>query len=191
MKSYTILFSILLGSLTLSVFSQNKYEYEERVPPSVVPKPALDFIQAIPFNKKVKWYREQGLEDYTFETKTKYKKRKYSIEFNKTGQLEDVEIIVCKKDIEPKTYQAIKRYFEEQYDYHRIQKIQLQLTGDVKTLQNQIKNAHQDLPKGHYEIVVKTKINGEYLMKEYLFSPKALPIKSVTIVLENTFHLEF
>ena len=87
--------------------SQQKYEKEYRITTEDLPTEALNYINAFPFDKKIKWYREEGLNTSSIEAKTRYKKQKYSIEFSNDGTLEDVEIKIPFKSIPAKTKSAI------------------------------------------------------------------------------------
>ena len=64
-----------------------KYEKEERIEKSVFPKNAIDFLEhTLPKKvRKVKYYKEQDSVKISYETKLKFKKQKYSIEFSEKG----------------------------------------------------------------------------------------------------------
>lgn len=176
----------------LGLQAQEKYEKESRIKITAVPQAAKDFIQQIDFNCKVKWYLEEGLERYSYEAKTKFKKAKFSIEFDRQGQFEDAEINIKLKHIPKTSRDSILQYLSIHFDLHKIEKIQLQLIGTVDTVQEMIRNwSFKKMPQGQFELIVKTRLNRDYQLQEFLFDAKGRFIKSSKIIQENTFHLEF
>ena len=137
-----------------------KYEREYRLDKKKVPQQALDYINAFPFDKKIKWYKEEGLNRSSIEAKTKFQSKKVSIEFNIKGVLEDIEVEIKKKELSAELAQAIDQYLSANYSKHKICKIQIQYTGDSKFLQKilsqTIINYDEELSI-HYEIVAKVK----------------------------------
>ena len=86
-------FVLVLSSILLIAFhgfSQAKYEKEFRIKEKYVPSVALNFVDSMTFDSKVKWYKEIGLNRITIEAKAKYKKERYSIEFFENGVFKDV-----------------------------------------------------------------------------------------------------
>lgn len=87
----SILIPVLLAVST-TVFAQQKYENEIRISRDSVPTKALAFIDTAPFDKKIRWYKEYFIDGTSIEAKTRYQGKRYSIEFDPSGELEDVEI---------------------------------------------------------------------------------------------------
>ncbi|MEZ4934623.1 MAG: hypothetical protein R2788_21160 [Saprospiraceae bacterium] len=79
---------------TNQIHAQVKYEKESRLKEKDVPSIALDFIDSLAVKKKVRWYLEEGFNRTSVEAKFKMDNRKYSIEFDTIGNLEDIEIQV-------------------------------------------------------------------------------------------------
>jgi hypothetical protein len=86
-----ILLKILL-LLATSAFGQVKYEKEFRLKPGQVPVKARQFIDSINLQQKVKWYYEQNLKGNSIEAKFRMNHKRYSIEFDTLGNLQDVEV---------------------------------------------------------------------------------------------------
>jgi len=170
---YILLF--LSFSLCCTAQKSNKYEKEERIEKKAFPKNALDFLdKTLPKEiKKVKYYKEQDSVKISYETKLKYKKRKYSVEFSKKGILEDVEVTVKQKHIPTRTLEMIKKHLYNNYSAFRIKKIQRQYnnttTIDASTV---MKNAFSNDRKSSYlyEIIAEVKTKKKRYFIEITFT---------------------
>jgi hypothetical protein len=84
---------ILIGFTFLSAQAQTKSEVEKRVTIGEVPEVALQLLQGyLDDASKIRWYFEQDGVHQSYECKFNLYRKKYSIEFDVNGQLEDVEI---------------------------------------------------------------------------------------------------
>ena len=183
---------LLFFVLTFSdSFGQDKLEREFRIKEKDVPQPALNFITACSFTKKIKWYKEVGLTSTSVEAKTKSNAKKYSIEFDSLGQIEDIEINIKWKELPPATQKNIKSQLHAAYQKYKIRKIQIQYTGEEADLIDAVKNKPSDQIEINYEIVLKAKTNNEYQLLEYLFSEDGAILSKLNIILNNTDNLEF
>ena len=188
-KKFLPLFIIMSFHYTL--FSQQKYEQEIRIKEKEVPAKAKTFVKKSAFKKKVKWYKEMRGNAVTIEAKTKHQKRKYSIEFNLDGNLEDVEIEISSKEIPDKTITSISKYFRNKYGRYKIEKIQIQYTGDSESVLKKVsKGSDSKEVILRYEIVIITRIDKKFQKFEYLFSEQGNFIKAQKIILKNTDNLE-
>ncbi len=175
-----------------SLWAQQKFEKETRVKRVQVPIPAQQFIEAIPFSKNIKWYKEEGLTSSSYEAKTRYDQHKYSIEFDTLGQLEDVEIKI-RWAVVPKSVQtAIQQHLMETFDKFKFIKVQEQLSGETTAVLNHL------LGKGkketiitQYEIVLKGKKEGQTHWFEYTFDAEGKLKQQNTIIFRNTDNLEY
>jgi hypothetical protein len=188
---YSALFIISLFCVN-SLFAQQKFEREVRIDADAVPAAAIDYVKQLQFSSKIKWFKETGLNTTSFEAKTKYKGKKYSIEFSNDGTLEDVEIIVNKKKLPQKTYKNISQYLQKDLSKFKWVKIQIQYSGDEKAVREKIVTGN--LTEGlitRYELIVSCKLNKKYQKLEYLFSNTGDFIERKTIILPNTDNLEY
>lgn len=169
--------------LSIPLFSQSKFEREYRVKTNEIPSSARDFIDSCNFSKKIKWYGEESQNGKSFEAKVKENGRRYSIEFDTLGNLQDVEIKIEVDEVSSATHKAIQDHFNQVFVRHKIIKIQSQWTGDRAVLRELVRtnktNAAYTLK---YEIVVKGKKAGEVKWYEILFDEtgneeKILPIQ--------------
>jgi len=173
-------------------FAQKKFEKEERIERDDIPKLALKFVEELKLKSKIKWFKETGLSTTTFEAKTRSKGKKYSIEFNNSGNLEDVEISISKKEIKKDVLNKIESDLKKKLEKFKIQKIQLQYSGSKEAVQSKIlKNEHNKDLIINYEIIVSAKVNKKFQKFEYLFSDLGAYIQYKTIVLINTDNLEY
>ena len=190
MKYYApfIVFLLTLNSLCAQV----KYEHEAKVTFEEVPNTALQFVRELQLDSKIRWYRETGLNSTSIEAKTKFKGRRYSIEFNTKGELEDIEITISKKKLPQKVYNEIESYLREDLEKFKWEKVQIQYSGTPEAVVQQINsgNSSQGLIV-QYELVISAKLKKKYQKFEYLFSDAGKFIIRKNIVLKNTDNLEY
>jgi small nuclear ribonucleoprotein (snRNP)-like protein len=173
-----------------SLFAQVKIEKETRIKPEEAPEIARNFIEKIGFENKIKWYREEGIEDTSFEAKTKHNGKLHSVEFSENGILEDVEVLIKWKLLPIDLQEKITNHLADKYDKFSIEKTQIQYIGnedDIISFLNdgQGKNALQI----SYELVVETKTGKALKVYEYLFSAAGVYIQSKEVVFRNTDNL--
>ena len=191
MKITLSIFLFLLLQIPFS-FAQQKLEKESRIKSNEVPQAALDFVDQLNFSKKIKWYKEEGLNKTSLEAKTKHEKRKYSVEFNSSGEIEDIEIKVGWNTLPPATQKNITEYLQSKYDKYKLKKIQIQYSGQPNLLINTIKQMiNQPEVLTRYEIIVNAKTKKGREQFEYLFSETGQKISKSKIIFRNTDHLEF
>lgn len=165
-------------------FSQTKYEREFRIRVKDVPPLALAFVDSMTFGSKVKWYKEIGLNQITIEAKAKLNKERHSIEFFENGIFQDVEIEINPNKIDYGTYSKITGILSQRHKKYKIEKVQIQYTGDRNIVLMFLRENRNNL-KGitiNYEVIISTKMDGNYLMIEYLFSETGEYVQSDQIV---------
>ena len=152
--------------------STQKIEREEKITIESFPKTALEFVNTISNSrKKVKFYKETDGDKISYEAKLKYQNRKYSIEFDEQGKIEDVEIQVSKRSIKKKAFLKIENYLDTVARKYRIEKVQEQYVGENKTA-IQIKEQIAQKLVDNYELIVAFKNNRKIYRREYLFDNK-------------------
>jgi hypothetical protein len=189
------LFSIVLClCLYHCAHAQTKYEKEYRLNQSQVPIRALEFVEQLPFDKKIKWFREEGLDKSSIEAKTKYLSKKYSIEFSADGEIEDVEIQIETDEIPSDSYEEMLKHLKTTYQKFKFCKVQLQLTGSSDSIINAV--IHQDLKSTqqvtvNYEVVLKVKRDNKHEQIETLFNNQGEQVNTAVIVPKNSDNLEY
>jgi hypothetical protein len=173
MKKYSHLLSFLLLLFISTAWGQNKYEREFRIRKSQFPESAYAFLKEELQNaKRIRYYKEVDSSKVSYEVKFKKERLFYSIEFDATGMLEDVEIQVKEADIPNASFEAIGAFLDGYFTKYRIRKIQQQYTlSAFGTVSNTLKKAFQNLidPKINYELIVGGSTDGSFQDYEILF----------------------
>ncbi len=183
MRKYDVLGFLLLLLISTSVVGQAKYEREYRILKSQFPAKALGFLEEhIADAKNVRYYREVDSVKISYEAKFKLDRLRYSVEFDKDGNLEDVEILIKKVDIPNESLENILAYLDRNFTKYRIEKIQQQYpVTDSETVDETLYNAFQNLliPSLNYELIVAGKKgNNGYHDFEILFDAEGNFVKS-------------
>ena len=172
--------------------AQYKYEKEFRLKEQAVPRKALAFFPEDLDMKKLKWYAEENLEGNSIEAKFILDKKRYSVEFDTLGKLQDIEIQFKKNELPASILTSIEQLLSVTFDRFKWKRIQLQYVGN-DLLWNQIwpslkKQADIVI---NYEIVVQTKKGKAFKLYECLFNENGELIRQSEIIFRNTDNLEY
>ncbi len=174
------------------LFAQVKYEREYRLKPDQVPLAARTFLTACQFEAKIKWYGEESASGTSVEAKVKHGQKRYSIEFDTLGQIQDVEVEQEWEGLPPATQTTIQQILSQQFERHKLGKVQLQWTGTDSVLQALIRGESPDLPyTTKYEIILRGKDNEGVHGYEYLFDEQGELEHRARIVFRNTDNLDY
>lgn len=156
-----------------TTYGQNKYEREFRIKKSQFPESAHAFIkEKLVGAKRVRFYKEIDSNKTSYEAKFKKDRLHYSVEFNKEGDLEDIEILIKEIDIPEESLSKIQMYLEKNFLRSRIRKIQQQYpVASFENAEITLRNAFQNLllPEIKYELIVAGKKDKGYMDYEILF----------------------
>lgn len=173
MNTNTICFLFII-LYSFGSIAQNKYEREYRIRKDQFPTDAKTLLdENITGIKRLKFYKETDSAKTSFEAKFKKDRLWYSVEFDVSGVLEDIEITIKPLDIPSDVLAKITTYFDESFKSYRVKKIQQQYLAtpseDIKTT---FRNAFQNLilPSINYEIIVSGKEEKSYVEYEALFN---------------------
>lgn len=149
--------------------SRQKKEREEKITLDLFPKNAAEVVTQIGHaRKKVTYYRETDGKTLSYEAKLRYKDRKYSIEFDENGLLEDVELDSRKRRIPKDALFKISKTLDSIAEKYRIEKVQEQyVAGDQNAQQIKEKIAGDSFD--NYELIVAFKDKRKIYRKEFLF----------------------
>lgn len=188
-----IFISLILFSFPgINTFAQEKIEKESRIDLTVVPKNAQSFISDLALDNKIKWYLEQGINQTTIEAKFKHNGKKYSVEFDSIGNIEDIEVEISWKDLEAGVKESIKKQLDLNCLKHKINKIQTQYLGNAKNLSFLFKqNSNTQKLETNYELIVRCNQENEVNLFEYLFNHQGKLISTSKIIFRNSSHLEY
>jgi len=182
---------LILGSCN-ALQAQFKYEKESVISEFEVPESARELIAGVNNYERLVWYKEQSLDRYSFEAKLKIGGKKYSIEFDSTGLLEDIEILVKWKTLTAGPKLRISEYLNSSFQSWRVKRLQLQITGKLEDCLNYLNGeANENVLASNYEIIARIKSNRKHLVKEFLFDKSGKYINSRTLILDPIDNLEF
>lgn len=172
--------------------AQKKFEKESRIKQKDVPFKALQFINSLELNKKVKWYQEEGFKTKSIEAKFKLNKIKYSLEFDTLGIIEDLEIEANWKGLDARLLDSIFLIIKKDCLKHKIVKLQIQYSGDESAIFTKIKTLVNNVNLTiKYELIITCKIKKNVDLYEYLFSETGKLLSISKIVFRNSSHLEY
>lgn len=189
---YTCLIFLLSLFSSVELFAQEKFEKESRIKQRDVPQKALDFIESANIKGKMKWYLEQGLNRKSIEVKFQQNRKRFSVEFDTLGTIEDVEIELKATELPASLNNTINTQLQDDCIKYKIEKIQVQYSGSEEQLLAKLKNLSsvQNLVT-KYEVVVKCTSKNNVELLEYLFTDTGTVLSVSTIVFKNSSHLEY
>ncbi len=145
---------------------------------------ALSFVDSLTFDSRVRWFKEEGLTNNYFEAKATLNRERYSIKFAENGSFQDAEIEIKQNKIPKDVYSNILAVFTKNYERFKIEKIQIQYSGDreavLNFLRENIKN--QNCVTINYEVVISVRVRGKFVSLEYTFSESGDFLFSKTII---------
>lgn len=158
----------------------------------MIPPSAQGFIDSIGSDSKIKWYREIGLNGVSIEAKFRYNKKKFSVEFDTLGSVQDAEFLMKKSDINPSVYKTIATELDSLYKKWKFQKIQMQYAGKrIDIITSILNNEPSQSINVSYEIVLRGKALGNTQLFEITFNEQG-EIKNVLhIIQDKSDHLEY
>lgn len=176
----------------LFLLAQNKVEREIRLKQEDVNKQARAYVDSFRFRKKVKWYREIGIDTTSLEAKVRYRGQRHSIEFSPDGQLQDIEVEIKKKELPAGVRQKIDAYLKQQFRKYAIDKVQVRHIGPPGRLRTYLLGRGSgEAIQVDYELVVSAKAKTAYKKYEILFSAPGDYLQSAEILQKNTDNLEY
>lgn len=183
---------LLVCIFHLDTNAQQKFERESRLKPDEVPTAALQFIEAVEMDTRWKWYYEENLEGNSVEAKTKYKGTRYSVEFDTSGKIQDVEIEMKWQDLDDQVRRNISIALDSLFTRHKINKIQIQYSAESKVLLDLLNN-QPNIPQAkiQYEIVVAGRKTNRPKLYELTFTDSGKLSEISEIIFRNTDNLEY
>ena len=192
-RIFPILLVLVLG-LTHTTLAQQKFERESRIAIDEVPLKAQNFIKSLT-SHKVKWYLEERINDYSIEAKFKLNKKRYSIEFDTLGTLEDAEIKVSWKTLNPTIKKHIESQLKTEHKKFKVKKVQVQYVGPPNLVLQQLKNLETNSTiDTNYEVVLKCwplSNKPPVALYEYLFDDEGAVLSKSQIIFKNASNLEY
>ncbi len=191
-KRSFLFIALLLWSMSKG-FGQQKFEREYRINSEDVPSAAINFIQKITDKKRLKWVAEESQDGKTIEAKFYKNRRKYSVEFDKQGQLIDIEILISVSNLPASEKVPLEKTLGNEFAKFSIRKIQKQfknITFDqIESFFNSKEN--KDFDTYDFEIVVKGKSKDRFELYELLLSKSGTLLKKLKFGPQNSLNLQF
>lgn len=184
--------ALLLFFCIHSIYAQEKIERESRISSDKVPAESVEYISSLQVKGKVKWYLEENLKGTYYEAKFKKDKIHYSIKFEASGKLYDVEEIFKYSKANFQAKQQIEKTLDEKYKNWKIKKAQLNWIGGPEILKQYV--IDRKSPEGikpNFELVVRGKKPGDVGYYEYLFTIEGKLIAEIRIAQDNLNNLIF
>jgi hypothetical protein len=173
-------------------FSQVKYEREYGVSAKEIPVPARVFAEKAFPEQKIRWYKEEGLESFSFEAKVRRRGTSFSVEFDSLGTIEDVEMLLSFSEIDEPVRKNIEARLGSTFSKYRIQRVQRQLTGKEQALEELVSVGTTGLPfVVRYEIVARGKKDKTTGLYELLFDDQGALLGMKEIIPRNTDILDY
>ncbi|RYY31315.1 MAG: hypothetical protein EOO04_01670 [Chitinophagaceae bacterium] len=152
-----VLWMVLMGNTTTG-YAQEKLEREYHIRAGAVPQKASELVSRLFEGAKPVWHGEESLSGTTIEGKFKYQGRRYSVEFDSSGRLEDIEVLTRMNSIPKNARETLSRALEDSFSRYRVVKTQIQWRGSEKELKQAIEEGVQSMiPAIRYELVVRGK----------------------------------
>lgn len=189
MKKYGLCLVFVL--IYLFSAAQQKYERETGINSSQAPDTAVSYMEKLfGTDARVRWYREESLQGITVEAKTKLAEGIYSVKFDTTGRLIDIELTQREKEVPYKVMEQIVSHLASAYDRYRIRKIQVQWTGAPETLYQLITGKSvEGRYTVRYEIEHSGRIRRDSKPYESLFDSEGKHIETKEIIPRSINHL--
>jgi len=176
----------------LPAYAQQKSEREIRVRPQAVPAAAEEFVSACAGTERIRWYQEINLGFYNYEAKVKRNGRHYSIEFDSTGVLQDVEMSIRFSHLPEAVQGAVRAELAGRCSKYRITRVQRQWTGAAQALQELVRNGTTGGPHTErIELVFSCKTDRGPVLYEALFDASGNLENLLEIIPRNTDNLDF
>jgi hypothetical protein len=173
-------------------YSQLKYEKESRLKLADVPPVALRLIDSLEIPVKIKWYSEESLTGSTVEAKFRFNQKKYSVEFSKEGDLQDIEITIESKEIQENIKETIYKNLESEFNKYAIKKIQVHYPGNNPEILSIIMNPQNETGNDlKYELIVNGKSGKTTKQYEMIFDNKGVLTGTKEIIQKNADYLVF
>lgn len=188
MKHFYSFLVIAMFLLTGKGFSQVKREVEERISLEKLPNPIKSVLPVIKlYARHLKFYHEIDGQKESYEVKFKKDNTLFSLEFNKAGALEDIEVLILTEQLPKAIIDALNSMFIR-YKLVRIQKQFLPTAGE--SLERVFERSYEKKSKPQaYEIVLLGKTEKENKQFEFLFDPLGNILYKRILVLPSQDHV--
>ena len=172
MKFRTALLLFFAMVLCANNFAQERIERQHRIKRLQFPDKAL---KAIAENsdgmKRLKFYREVDTAGKTYTAKFKKARLSYQMDFNQTGEFENIGLLVNQIDIPNDSFKSMMAHLSQNFENIKIRKMwQSYPIDNPNSAQKSIKNAFQNLmvPKMLYKFLIRARASKNNQPADYM-----------------------
>mgnify|MGYP001072790456 CR=1 FL=1 len=184
--------AVALMLCPFTTVAQQKIEREYAIKTTQVPKSAVQYVDQVFEGRKTKWYAEESQKGRSIEAKVKQDGTIYSIEFDESGKLQDIETLIRFKSLPEKLRTAIDKTLEAEFSRIKINKVQRQWTGSAKTLQLLLaKKKAAEAYTTRYELIIRGTKDRRTSDYEVLVDDQGALIRTSKIISKDNPHLLF
>lgn len=168
---FYILITVVL-SMNYSI-GQNTSERFHRIRKSQMPIASLRFIEEnLDRAKRFRFYKEIDTTEHTYTAKFKKDRLWYQMNFDDSGTLTAIEILIKPIDIPSDVLTNIEDHFGTTYRTYKVKEIRQQyLTSNTEPIEKTLRNAFQNLllPALYYNFIITGKKTNVKIAYEVLF----------------------
>lgn len=169
-----------------------KRERERKIGVREVPEHALRWLQeAHGLPKRLTWYQQMSDGEKIYEAKYNWQGDFYSVEFDAEGHIVNIEILRKWNKIPKKGREGMQAYFDSTYTRHKLQKAQVQYTGESAHLKTVFSDQIDGRLTVRYELVYKGKDTNEHALWESLFDSEGHHMKRSKVILRPVDNINF
>lgn len=175
-------------------FAQNglKMEQEMKVSIQEVPDKAMVWLRdALELPKRLTWYKQMSDNVKVYEVKYTWQGDFYSVEFDMDGNIDNIEILRKWNALPEAGRKGMEAYFDSSYTRHRLQKVQVQYTGDPDQLKSVFADAIDEGLTLRYEVVYRGKDEEEHALWESLFDHHGKHIERDKVILRPVDNISY
>ncbi len=187
----------LFAFLSYTCLAQVKFEKEERIRKEALPVSVIKLLPLMETNAKhFRYYREFDGQIISYEVKFKKHNTQFSVEFDKEGTLEDVEVLIPKAALPKPVMKSVQAHFQRP-KYIRLQKqfvhpIGTNAAHTLQTILEKYPSSKHDISiNSAYEIVVFGKTQKGYRQFELLIDSDGTLLKKRNILAKNYDHVVY
>lgn len=171
---------------------REKVEVERFISKKAVPDDAKEWLRDAFENriKRLRWYEETGQGARFFEAKFLYQKRNYSVKFNESGNLVDVEFIILLEEIPENARHNIIAYLETTFSKYKIERIQEQWTGKSDDVEDAVDEGDFKDIIVRYELEYYDR-SGQPVLFEGLFDSTGHLLQERTVKMSTTLNFDY
>lgn len=175
---------VVLFIFSFSAYAQQpKEEREEDIERSEMPEAVQTYLtQNLPSEaRKVRDYFETDGSKKSYETKFKYRGRKYSVEFSEEGELEEIEAKAKPGELAKVIINNIRSYLENENDRYKIEKLEAQYRPGKEDAMQRALNIFKSEPD-YFEVIVATRNDDKFQKYEITFDSQGNFVKQRKVI---------